>query len=427
MFNRNRGYMTRREREERRNRNIKAAIGIGGICLGYALGNGLPVFNNNQSASTEPENPVIETYGEGAILPLPMEAVVSGWQIIIPNFEEVHVPEATDVDIKVSTSGNSASFSSSGLGSGVYSRHNGSLYLALGAGDWNGGPIPIVVNYSNFANDTKYTQVFHVQPNYYPEISEDPGVAESDEQDYSGILSEVDLPNKTLANIKKYMKMFGYDDGVLIYKNSNATEEGEYDPKSDTVALSSASFTESVKNPQIGYMLLTHELAHRFANDLKDSGTKQKYIRNLSTIAEKIAKKAGVEMPYGTGLFGPSDEIENNKLFRLFDESWYTKEKREPGSSGTGHPYSNFDEFFASATTVLRFFPEEFTKQAKQMNVDNIKLFVEYLSAMRSAYDFGLYSDFDKIDSSGLMPKLNSSIKELEEELSRRGVVAPNN
>src|SRR3989344_4730249 len=86
----------------------------------------------------------------------------------------------------------------------------------------------------------------------------------------------------------------------------------------------------------------------------------QRPVLTMFDAYRKLVKAAGWVVPVpGFGLLGPPDEIENNPYFRIFDESHYTPELKK-SISNYGHPYSSYNEMFASAMAIIHFFPNQF-------------------------------------------------------------------
>jgi hypothetical protein len=93
-------------------------------------------------------------------------------------------------------------------------------------------------------------------------------------------------------------------------------------------------------------------------------------------------------------------DSENIPIFSLFDESSYVG--LHP--NGFGHPYTNANELFASALTVMHFFPEEFRVRLLKLQGEEYEAaFNVYASLKKALWD----SDIDR----ALVRQLTSSIE----------------
>lgn len=118
-------------------------------------------------------------------------------------------------------------------------------------------------------------------------------------------------------------------------------------------------------NPEFkrqGVMGLFHELGHGFVFTL---------LRHKNLFVKKLIKKAYVDLVERAGFdvfksrLDYNKTTESNPYFSIFDESSYIFGY----PSELGHPYSSVGELFASTLTVIRFFPQEFSKRFKTMSL----------------------------------------------------------
>jgi hypothetical protein len=100
-----------------------------------------------------------------------------------------------------------------------------------------------------------------------------------------------------------------------------------------------------------------HEMAHSFYDiELADLGKEHAgvLVENYVLMMRRTPCR-----PYPP-LSVPRSGLENHPLVSMFDESSYFLAKGVQVDSAYGHPYDNDSELFASASSVLRFFPREF-------------------------------------------------------------------
>lgn len=198
----------------------------------------------------------------------------------------------------------------------------------------------------------------------------------TEEGDKIRIYSEIDLGGSTLKKLHQLSRDFDsfcLPPAVYIFEVERETMRGgmiSYDE--DRIELSSIIFTHP-KFPNEGEMKLFHELSHAIAFEIVFAPEYQRLSKNLIEAYEQLVTKAGWKVPVPSfSLLGPPKEIEDNPYFSIFDESSYIKEKRteERFIARFGHPYSDCSELFASALTVLRYFPKEFIERYKQLKPD---------------------------------------------------------
>lgn len=111
-----------------------------------------------------------------------------------------------------------------------------------------------------------------------------------------------------------------------------------------------------------------HEMAHAY---FERSLSKKCSVEIANLYARAIATTNYRAYP-NFSLLGPPNDIEKESIFSLFDESNYVTER--VSISNYGHPYSNEEELFASASTVLRHFSADFTSKLAAMKAHNPRL-----------------------------------------------------
>ena len=353
--------------------------------------------------SSEPIEPSIEdiskviTVHEGDQLPLPFYARVSGWSLIV---DDRYIPPEGE-RVKISVIGNPYSY--------VTFAHYGSIGMH-GVSDTGqsiinlrpvaDNPTPFVL-YSIYESDgTSQEYTIKVQPNIYGD---------------DGIMSEVPLSDVDIVSLKNVLDLYNSIAEVRIVQDheDGLPPRATYDPKTNSATITSSAFTEPLY-PQNGSKLLFHELAHEMVSrHIASTGVKPDFNIELARSAEKIANHAGYRMPIEFGLFSSPDKLEEEKLFQVLDESHYTDEEIVPGSSGTGHPYSNYDEMFASTFTVLHYYPEALLDELATLRRDELQLVYDYLIAIQKTIEH-IYSTSD---AEALQPHLAYIIVKIQESL----------
>ena len=97
------------------------------------------------------------------------------------------------------------------------------------------------------------------------------------------------------------------------------------------------------------------------------------------------------------------EKLEGLPLIRLFDESGYVKSDRD-----AGHPYDDYEELFASASNVMRNFPEEFVKRLLELKAANPQ---EYRIAARvAAAVLSAWSEWDASGSDLFSQKIKDAL-----------------
>jgi hypothetical protein len=111
-----------------------------------------------------------------------------------------------------------------------------------------------------------------------------------------------------------------------------------------------------------------HESAHALFFEMKDQPSTKKQAKEFTKLADAITKTVEPD---------PTKQWDNkelnsckdaySKIYRIFDESTY---EEETGCSA-GHPADNADELFASAFTVMKYYPQEVVDNFQQLDEKN--------------------------------------------------------
>lgn len=203
-----------------------------------------------------------------------------------------------------------------------------------------------------------------------------------EKHDRQRICSEVPLEERLLKEIHEEHKAFdNFTVPYITYIYKSEKELGMTDDffeekrggvcmnNEARIYLPSIIFTNP-KSANEGIIKMYHELAHVIMHRVINDDSDQRL--NIATFNAYAAlvEAAGYEIPMPTfNLLGPSEEVETNPCFSIFDESNYLKGKVDRRFiQGYGHPYSSHNEMFASAIAVFRFFPDEFTSLYQNLN-----------------------------------------------------------
>jgi hypothetical protein len=186
------------------------------------------------------------------------------------------------------------------------------------------------------------------------------------------IYSEIPLPEdqlKELHQLHEAFERFGLPSTVYIFEvKEENLRSGVNIYTEDRIELPSNIFTRPIFTNE-GVMKLFHELCHGIIKIIIFNQKNQRVNIELFNTYKQLVKEAGWDIPMPAfSFFGPPEEIENNPYFSIFDESSYTKAYQD-----YGHPYSDYNELFASALTVFRFFPNEFVQRYNQLTDEQKK------------------------------------------------------
>ncbi len=193
-----------------------------------------------------------------------------------------------------------------------------------------------------------------------------------------GVYSEEPLPQSTLhaleqlrSAFKDRFNMYTMDD-IYLVNASYDTKEGKVhhrvakrDDENKRAVISTNSFTHPQYENE-GLILAFHELSHGIVDKTRKL-LDQSYSVALWNAYVSCSKAAGYKGPIFEHLESIS-EGENNKMFRLFDESAYAREIVHDPIRTIGHPYENSNELFASGLTVFKFFGKEFLDRYNKLN-----------------------------------------------------------
>ncbi len=351
---------------------ITAAAAAGGA-IGVGIGS---VLENER-----PENgrSILDTqriYKDGEVIETPYVNVkIDGWRFLIDQ-------EA----LKASTTEKSATFSISSsdavlrqrlnVGFGGYassaleSEIEGRKYWELVAYPASVSPnkpqrVYLHVEERNIETDESKTTSYPVDISFDTHIS-------GEEYQKVRFYSEIQLDEETKKRIDKMLAVFDKftprgAPQVYIFKDENIEYRGGVYSEGQTKVPSNLFTSPEFQDE--GLAKIFHETCHgvmeQFLTLKADLGPSSEVFNAFKGLVEGAAEidpdLFKIPMP-SFGLFGVPKEVEENPYFSIFDESNYVNLPPDKyGQEGTyGHPYSNFDELFASALTVIRFFPDQF-------------------------------------------------------------------
>lgn len=177
------------------------------------------------------------------------------------------------------------------------------------------------------------------------------------------VKSESDIGQANLdaigAMAERFSPFIDVPDIFIYHTDDKDQRGGVYSADSHRVEFTSISFTDPLFKKE-GETKAFHELSHALMQNRINFQQDQRPVLTMFDAYHKLVRAAGWRIPIpGFGLLGPPDEIENNPYFRIFDESHYTPELKKSISS-YGHPYSSYNEMFASVMSILHFFPDQF-------------------------------------------------------------------
>lgn len=138
---------------------------------------------------------------------------------------------------------------------------------------------------------------------------------------------------------------------------------------------------------------------HEAAHCLLEQGVSEKRKKELASLWKELVGTLDMVLPgfgwkdgnvksYDAATENMDDaefeRLENHPLIRLFDESGYVDSDRD-----AGHPYDDYEELFASASNVMRNFPDEFAKRLGELKAGSpqqYQLAVKVASAVLFAW-----------------------------------------
>lgn len=186
------------------------------------------------------------------------------------------------------------------------------------------------------------------------------GTVSRENQD--AVVSERRLPKRLFDRIYKkalfYRSYLDKRKPVTLISDNPISGGATYEAYEDTIVLP----LKYTKRPTTQ----DHESAHALYSELED----QKRVKGLEALAEKIS--AHIEPDQSRQL--DSDALdgcskEYSDVYKLFDETTY-----EPRyGCNAGHPTDNANELFASALSVLRYYPGRLARHFKNIKVDTEK------------------------------------------------------
>lgn len=186
------------------------------------------------------------------------------------------------------------------------------------------------------------------------------GTVSRENQD--AVVSEKPLPKRLFDQIRKkalfYRSYLDKRKPVTLISENEILGGATYEAYEDTIVLPS----KYAKRPT----LQDHESAHALYFELED----QKRVKDLEALAEKISSHIEPDESKrftAKGLDGCDKEY--SAVYRLFDETTY--EPRHGCS--TGHPADNANELFASALTIMRYYPGRLARNFKNIKTDTEK------------------------------------------------------
>jgi hypothetical protein len=233
----------------------------------------------------------------------------------------------------------------------------------------DGKPLLLLFLVHDGRHQTIEAQTYPIAPTYYWHDYERERDGVSSGRAF--VCSEVPLSSDVLANMEYTARLFSHfvaPRTTTYIREAKKDDERSGSYNRNIILLSSDLFT----NPRFEYdgpLVLFHEYAHAIVDSIiqRSSGDFREYDRLIQAYRGLLAT-AGLSFPVRqlleTALATPSQNLEDNPYFSIFDESSYLgKEVAE----GFGHPYDNPTELFASALTVLRYFPERFLVRYQSM------------------------------------------------------------
>lgn len=348
---------------------------------GSAFGGGITSTLLRGGLQSQPETSTTELeleriYTSGEIISTPAGPVkIDGWKLLFDEEPFNKYAIATDLNLNFQLSevdsGLHPSFSIGkyiGAGGSIIgeTKENGKHYLWLPATPPASHKGLVYLTYEEQYFDgnhfqTKRVKNYAINPHYF---THDTGKRERPKF-YSEEELELQVKEKVHNQLAIFEKFSGYFPPLYIYKSDK--RGGSYSPSEERLIATSEVF----KSPDFddeGFLILFHESSHAlhqgFINNITDQtpnhGIFEAY-KNLVEGAASIDPNGAFRIPMRPfGLFGVPEFVENNPYFKIFDESHYVPVNNREEGAEYGHPYSNYTELFASATTIMRFYPEQF-------------------------------------------------------------------
>jgi hypothetical protein len=238
--------------------------------------------------------------------------------------------------------------------SGLPPRPDGAVYLHFSEQDQQG--------------KITASEVFPVRFHYWTHKSPDSSL--------NLVYSEIELSPEQLKKIHDVCKLFsGYlwaEPPVYVLKRSEDQLEkrgGSYEDATGIATVSSLNFTKPLFEQEAEAHIF-HELVHALVSRqiITDTSDQRMNIR-LFNAYRGLVEASGFTVPMPSfSLLGPPDEVKFDSAFSAFDEGAVIKDLvGDEEARRYGHPFSNSDEFMASAATVMRYFPERFLKKLNQL------------------------------------------------------------
>jgi hypothetical protein len=236
---------------------------------------------------------------------------------------------------------------------------------------------------------------------------------------YLPIYSEVPLSNDLFKKIYEICKIFynrfiSYFPRVYIFEYRKrpwykvSDDFGSYIYEENRIELASKNFTNPLF-PNEGIITAFHELSHVIVKEIVFDED-QRLNQILFEVFKVLNDKSGIKV-FSRYSIPPKEEIkaveklEDNVYFSIFDESFYIK-KVYRIETLLGHPYDDYSELFASALTVLRFFPNEFIQRYNQLNPEQRKVVAKVVRTIFKILESILkYKDRSSEDIKELLPQ----------------------
>jgi len=305
---------------------------------------------------------------------------VRGWDVVVPKSAEPPILNGLPEEVKMqllaagSPEVPEVDISSDGFSGGMSVESepgNPDSYIMPTIPDSAGDTVSLVVTREIEKFDGKTikdtpigTKIFTIKPTIYHEQ-----LSEKDKKNSASpiVNSEANLGKAQLDKLASTAHLFDsfIDTPIYVYNSiDQLSRGGDYDSTDDRAEMSSLSFTDPLFKDNelaIGF----HELSHAMLQRQIDLENDEVPVTKMIEAYRGLARAGGFRLPIEiSGLLGPGPELESSPVFAIFDESYYVDQAKikqmEKKGDSYGHPYSNFNELFASAMTVVHFFPEQF-------------------------------------------------------------------
>lgn len=363
---------------------------LGGLIGGAAAVSLEAVLNPAQALAAEAEPGHI--YKSGDVIPTPMPLQFDGWTLVARKADarrydkqhpwrrlefEVQGPEQSDVPSLSVSAGDFGGLVS------IDPKRLDEALLPLSPTIFDDLSYLITREYSR---DDKLlsVQAFALEPQTFRNHK---GV---DDEFGPDVVAEVDVGEEHIEAVARLLhdfEHFSLVPAVYIYGTKDPTHRGgEFDPTFNRVAISSIVFEKPLFKDE-GLAKVFHEQVHGVFEGVLNNEADQRLNIVMFNAYAALVKAAGYELPMPSfSLLGPPAEIEKNSPFTLFDESTYTPPPPKGSISEYGHPYSSHNELFASASTVIRFFPQEFAERFRHLDEKQQALARDVLAAVDQVY-----------------------------------------